>query len=50
MTPTERQAAIIADLQAQLQLKEERIFYLVAELAAANAQLGKTEYATMPKP
>lgn len=49
MTPTERQAAIIADLQAQLQLKEERIFYLVAELAAANAKLGITEFQTMPK-
>lgn len=49
MTPTERQAAIIADLEAQLQLASERIFYLVSQLAAANAQLGKTDYATMPK-
>ena len=50
MTPTERQAAIIADLEAQLQLASERIFYLVAELVAANAKLGVTDYATMPKP
>mgnify|MGYP003345797097 FL=1 len=50
MTPTEHQAAIIRDLEAQLQLASERIFYLVAELAAAQAKLGVTEYATMPKP
>ena len=50
MTPTEHQAAIIRDLESQLQLASERIFYLVSELATANAKLGKTDYATLPKP
>ncbi len=48
MTPTETLAARIADLEAQLQLKDERLFYVVAQLAAANAKLGNTEYSTMP--
>ena len=47
MTPTERQAAVIADLEAKLELMEERTFFLVAEVAKLNAQLGKTEFQTM---
>ena len=49
MTPTEHQAAIIRDLESQLQLASERIFYLVAELAAAQAKLGNVNYSTSPK-
>lgn len=50
MTPTEVLAARIADLEARLQLAHERIFYLVAELAKANARLNVTTYATQPPP
>ena len=46
--PIEVQAALIADLTARLELANERIFYLVGELADANARLGNTEYTTMP--
>jgi len=49
MTPTERLAAKIADLEAKLQLADERAFYLVAEIASLNAQLGRTEYHTQPQ-
>ena len=45
-TPTERLAAKIADLEAKLQLADERAFYLVAQVAALNAQLGRTDYRT----
>lgn len=48
MTPTERQAAIIADLQARLALADERLFYLVGQLADANAKLGNIDFATFP--
>ena len=48
MTPTEVLAARIADLEARLQLADERAFYLVSELAKANARLGITTYATFP--
>ena len=50
MTPTELLAAKIADLEAKLQLADERAFYLVAQVAQLNAQLGRTEYQTYPKP
>ena len=46
MTPTERLAAKIADLEAKLQLADERAFYLVAQVAQLNAQLGRTDYRT----
>ena len=46
MTPTERLAAKIADLEAKLQLADERAFYLVAQVAQLNAQLGQTDYRT----
>jgi hypothetical protein len=48
MTPTEILAARIADLEARLQLADERAFYLTAALAAANARLGITDYVTNP--
>ena len=48
MTPTEVLAARIANLEAQLQLADERAFYLVAEIAKANARLNVTTYATNP--
>jgi hypothetical protein len=48
MTPTEILAVRIAELEAQLQLADERTFYLTAALAAANARLGVTDYRTMP--
>jgi hypothetical protein len=47
-TPTEILAARIADLEARLQLADERAFYLTAQLAAANARLGVTDYRTQP--
>jgi len=46
MTPTERLAAKIADLEAKLQLADERAFYLVAQVAKLNAELGRTDYRT----
>lgn len=48
MTPTEILALRIADLEARLQLADERIFFLTAELAQANARLGITTYQTIP--
>jgi len=48
LTPTERQAIALAALEAENQLLRERLFYVVAALAAANAKLGITEYQTMP--
>jgi hypothetical protein len=48
LTPTEVLAARIADLEAQLQLREERLFFLVAEVARLNAALGVTDYPTRP--
>jgi hypothetical protein len=48
MTPTERQAIALAALEAENQLLRERLFFVVAALAAANAKLGNTEYQTMP--
>jgi len=33
LTPTERQAAIIADLEARLELANERIFFLASQNA-----------------
>lgn len=48
LTPTERLAAKIADLEAKLQLADERTFFLTAELARANARLGITDYRTIP--
>jgi hypothetical protein len=46
MTPTERLAAKIADLEAKLQLADEQTFYLVAQVAKLNAELGRTDYRT----
>ena len=41
-TPTEVQAAIIADLEARLTLADERQFYLMAENARLRAQVEGT--------
>ena len=41
-TPTERQAAIIADLEARLTLADERLFYVMAENARLRAQVEGT--------
>lgn len=46
MTPTEILAARIADLEARLQLADERAFWLVAQIAQLNAVLGRTDYQT----
>lgn len=48
MTPTEILAARIADLEARLQLADERAYWLTAQLAETNARLGRTDYATHP--
>jgi hypothetical protein len=48
LTPTETLSLRIEALQAELQLRDERIFYLVAELAQANAKLGTTDFRTIP--
>jgi len=48
MTPTEILALRIADLEARLQLSDERIYFLTAELAQTNARLGITTYKTTP--
>lgn len=48
MTANERQAAMIADLEARAEILKERIYFLAAALAQANAELGKTDYATFP--
>ena len=47
-TPTEILAARIDDLEARLQLADERAYWLTAQLAEANARLGCTDYATHP--
>ena len=41
LTPTEILAARIADLEAQLQLRDEREFFLVSEVARLNAARGR---------
>lgn len=46
LTPTQVLAAKIADLEAQLQLADERTYFLVHEVARLNARLGITEYRT----
>lgn len=48
MTPTERLAAKIADLEAQLELANERTYWLVAEIAGLQAKLGNTDFKTQP--
>ena len=48
LTPTETLALKVEALQAEIQLRDERIFYLVAELAQANAKLGTTDFRTIP--
>jgi len=48
MTPTEVVAARIAELEAQIELGEERTFFLAAEVARLNALLGNTIYRTVP--
>lgn len=47
-TPTERLRLNIEELEAKLEQANERIYFLVAELATANARLGNTEYRTIP--
>ena len=46
LTPTQVQALIIEGLQAELQVANERTFWLVAELAKANAKLHDLNYKT----
>jgi len=46
LTPTQLQAEIIRGLEAELQLANERAFWLVAELAKANAKLHDLNYKT----
>lgn len=41
-TPTEVQAAMIADLEARLTLADERLFYVMAENARLRAQVEGT--------
>lgn len=48
LTPTEVLAARVADLEARIELGQEREFYLVAEVARLNALIGETRYRTMP--
>lgn len=48
LTPTEVLAARIAELEAQLELAEERAFYLVAEVARLNTLIGVTSFRTVP--
>lgn len=47
-TPTERMLWVQMELQARLDLADERIYFLIAELAKANAKLGITDYRTQP--
>ena len=46
--PVDVLAAKVTDLEAKLQLADERTFFLTSELAQANARLGITEYRTQP--
>lgn len=48
LTVNERLVAANTDLEARLQLADERVFFLIAELASANAKLGITDYRTKP--
>ena len=45
-TPVQRQAAMIAELEAKLKLADERIYWLVGELATANAKINNTTFKT----
>ena len=45
-SPTERQAAIIADLEARLQLLDERLFYVTSELAKSDAMIAAMKEAS----
>lgn len=47
LTPTQVLALKIEGLQAELQIANERIYWLVAELAAAQVKLGNLHYKTM---
>ena len=47
-TPTERMLWVQMELQARLDLADERIYFLISELAKANARLGITDYRTQP--
>lgn len=47
-TPLERMLWVNNDLEARLKLSEERIYFLVSELAKANARLGIVTYRTQP--
>jgi hypothetical protein len=38
-TPTERQAAMIADLEARLELANEKIFYIAAQNSKLRAEI-----------
>ena len=46
--PVDVLAAKVTDLEAKLQLADERTFFLTSELAQANARLGITDYRTQP--
>ena len=48
LTPTERQAAMIADLEARLQLQDERIFFLVAQVRHLEALHGLGPCSSFP--
>jgi hypothetical protein len=48
MTPTQYQAAIIADLEARLQLQDERLFYLVAQVRRLEALHGLEPSSSFP--
>lgn len=48
LTPTEVLAARIAELEARIQLDQERAFFLVSEVARLNGLLGVRGYQTMP--
>lgn len=48
MTPTERLRLVVEELQAKLQLADERIFFLTSELATAQMKLGNLNYRTHP--
>lgn len=47
LTPTERLAIRIEELQSELQIANERIYWLVAELAKAHSQLHNLDYKTV---
>ena len=46
LTPTQVLALQVEGLQAELQIANERIYWLVAELAAAQCKLGNLNYKT----